>query len=94
MRLILAAAAMLAAAPAAADQDSFPMDFTTCLGALAQAAQQLHLPLAFGVDTPDRKDFTIATTGGAVTMSCNRTAATLTVIAPPGVSVAPYVSTQ
>jgi hypothetical protein len=80
------------ALPARADQDSFPMDFATCLGAIAQAATQLHMPLVFSVNTPDRKAFAIATTGGQLIMVCDRVAGTLTVIAPPGQSVRPYVN--
>lgn len=87
----LAAAASGFAFPALADQSSFDIDFPTCVGAQAKAAAQLHIPLKLSVNTPDRRDFSIATTGGVVTISCDRPAGKLTIITPPGVSMAPYI---
>ncbi|HEY1721503.1 MAG TPA: hypothetical protein VGG27_09690 [Magnetospirillaceae bacterium] len=93
--MAFAAAALctvLCAGSALADQSSFEIDYNTCLGAQAEAAQKLHVAMAYSVFTPTRRDFTIATTSGRVTMSCDRQAQTLTVVTPPGVSIQPYIA--
>ncbi len=82
----------LIATPALADQSSFPIDFQTCLGAQTQIAGMLRMPMALTVNTTDRRDFSIATTGGTVIVSCDRLRGVLTVITPPGVSIDPYIN--
>jgi hypothetical protein len=86
-----AVAALFLATPALANQSTFDIDFQTCIGAQAQAAAQLHVPMTLSVNTGDRRDFSIATNGGVVTISCDRIRNTLTVITPPGVSIDPYI---
>jgi hypothetical protein len=86
--------AALAALPARAEQTSFAVDYPDCLSAQAQAAAQLKVPLAYSVLNADRRDFVIATSGGTVTMICDRKAGTLTVVTPPGQSILPYISVQ
>jgi hypothetical protein len=92
MRIALSVLGLaMLATPAQADQSTFGIDFPTCIGAQAQAAAQLRVPMTLSVNTANRRDFSIATTGGIVTISCDRLTGTLTVITPPGVSIAPYV---
>ncbi len=90
----LAAFGALDLSGARADTAAYPMDFQTCLGMLAKAAVQINVPLTFSVNTPQRKDFVIATTGGTITLSCDATRQVLSVFTPPGVDFTPYVSTQ
>ncbi len=92
MRMIVSAMAFVVATPALADQSSFPIDYATCLNAIKTAAHELKLPLAFAVLNPNLAVFNIATTGGTVSMICNRAAGTLTVSTPRGTSILPYVS--
>lgn len=93
MRALLGMTAVgLLAAPALANESSFAIDFQTCLGAQAQIAGQLRMPMALSVNTADRRDFSITTSGGIVVVSCDRRRGTLTVITPPGVSIDPYIN--
>ena len=81
--------------PAAAGQAAYAMSMTDCLKALGDTAQQLSLPLAYSVDTPARREFSIATTQGPVVMRCEPSpggGALLTVITPGATSIAPYVA--
>lgn len=83
--------------PAAAGQASYAMSMTDCLKALGDTAQQLSLPLAYSVDTPARREFSIATRQGPVVMRCEPSPggaydALLTVITPGATSIAPYVA--
>ena len=92
MRLgLYLSAAMAVSVPALADESSFPVDYSTCIGAIRTAAEQLHLPLKFTVLNANVAVFNIATDGGLVTMRCSRMSGTLTVTTPPGQSILPYI---
>jgi hypothetical protein len=98
LRVVFAALLTMASTlPAFASQDSYPMSFEDCLRALSDTAKQVQAPLIYRVNTPNQKDFVIATDQGPVTMSCQRVNngpydAVLTVSAPGSASVAPYVT--
>ena len=82
--------------PALADDMSYEMSWSDCLQALRDTAQQAKIPLAYSVNTADRKDFTIHTTGGTIVMRCDRRPkespdGLMTVSTPGNTSIAPYV---
>lgn len=97
VRLSFLGPILLAASPAFAGQTTYPMSMADCLKALGDTAQQLNIPLAYSVNTPMRREFTIATSEGSVVMRCDRQGggeydASLTILTPGEVNIEPYVA--